>query len=224
MPLPGHGSTRERFERLAAVAEQDLAMARLVEGDADARAILAESGRTDADDEVTYGVWAARSPSAELRATPTTEGWLLRGTKAFCSGSGVTDRALVTAEAPDGYRLFDVATGPGLLAGRGDGRFGQRDTGLRQCGTSGVQRGGTTRVLHGPARLLVRGLRRRRLLVRRGAGTGRHGRASARSGSGPARAGRSGPPVRRVVGDAPTADRCRCGHRCRSRRPLGPGP
>jgi alkylation response protein AidB-like acyl-CoA dehydrogenase len=116
MPLPGHGSTRERFERLAAVAEQDLAMARLVEGDADARAILAESGRTDADDEVTYGVWAARSPSAELRATPTTEGWLLRGTKAFCSGSGVTDRALVTAEAPDGYRLFDVATADVVVA------------------------------------------------------------------------------------------------------------
>ena len=110
MPLPGHGSTRDRFERLAASAEQDLAMARLVEGDADARAILAESGRTDTDDGATYGVWAARSPSAELRAVPTTDGWLLRGTKAFCSGSGVIDRALVTAEAPDGYRLFDVAT------------------------------------------------------------------------------------------------------------------
>lgn len=109
MPLPGHGSTRERFERLAAIAEEDLAMARLVEGDADARAILAESGRTGPDDDVTYGVWAARSPSADLRADPTPDGWLLHGTKAFCSGSGVIDRALVTAEAPDGHRLFDVA-------------------------------------------------------------------------------------------------------------------
>jgi alkylation response protein AidB-like acyl-CoA dehydrogenase len=111
VPLPGHGSTRERFERLAAVAEQDLAMARLVEGDADARAILSESGRISPDDDITYGVWAARSPSAELRAVPTADGWLLHGTKAFCSGSGVIDRALVTAEAPDGYRLFDVSTG-----------------------------------------------------------------------------------------------------------------
>ena len=30
--------------------------------------------------------------------------------KAFCSGSGVVDRALVTAASPDGYRMFDVAT------------------------------------------------------------------------------------------------------------------
>ena len=86
-------------------------MARLVEGDADARAILAESGRAGSDDDVTYGVWAARFPSAELRATPTRRGWSLRGTKAFCSGSGVIERALVTAEAPDGHRLFEVATG-----------------------------------------------------------------------------------------------------------------
>jgi alkylation response protein AidB-like acyl-CoA dehydrogenase len=81
----------------------------LVEGDADARAILAESGRV-ADGPTTYGVWAARSPEAELRAEPEPGGWRLTGTKAFCSGSGVLDRALVTAEAPDGYRLFDVAT------------------------------------------------------------------------------------------------------------------
>ena len=70
LPLPGQGSTLERFARLTAVAEEDLAIARLVEGDADARAILAESGRGEADPGVTYGVWAARSPAAVLRAPP----------------------------------------------------------------------------------------------------------------------------------------------------------
>ena len=33
---------------------------------------------------------------------------MVSGAKPFCSGAGFLDRALVTAEAPDGYRLFDV--------------------------------------------------------------------------------------------------------------------
>lgn len=115
VPLPGHGATGDRFDRLAGVARQDLAVARLVEGDTDARAILAESGRT-ADGSATYGVWAARSPADELRATPVAGGWALQGAKSFCSGSGILDRALVTAEAPDGYRLFDVATDDVVVA------------------------------------------------------------------------------------------------------------
>ena len=63
LPLPAHGATPDRFARLARVARDDLAVARLVEGDADARAILAECGRVP-DDDATYGVWAARSPGA----------------------------------------------------------------------------------------------------------------------------------------------------------------
>jgi alkylation response protein AidB-like acyl-CoA dehydrogenase len=37
------------------------------------------------------------------------DGWRLAGEKPFCSGSTRIDRALVTAECQDGYRLFDVA-------------------------------------------------------------------------------------------------------------------
>jgi alkylation response protein AidB-like acyl-CoA dehydrogenase len=116
IPLPGHGATWKRFERLAGVAEEDLALARLVEGHADALAILEESGMSPVDPAASYGVWAARSSSAELTATPVPGGWRLDGKKAFCSGSGLVRRSLVTAEAPDGYRLFDVATSDVVIA------------------------------------------------------------------------------------------------------------
>jgi alkylation response protein AidB-like acyl-CoA dehydrogenase len=54
-------------------------------------------------------VWAANPPVDRVRAEPdgsVPEGWVLSGTKPWCSGAGSADRALVTAEAPDGYRLF----------------------------------------------------------------------------------------------------------------------
>ncbi len=110
LPLPGHGDTWERFETLASLAEEDLSLARLGEGHADALAILAESGRGARHSGASYGVWAARTGTANVTATPVAGGWRLAGQKPFCSGSGMLDRALVTAEAPDGYRLFDIAT------------------------------------------------------------------------------------------------------------------
>ena len=48
-------------------------------------------------------------------ADPVPGGWRLTGSKPFCSGSGLLDRALVTAEAPDGYRLFDIATADAVI-------------------------------------------------------------------------------------------------------------
>jgi hypothetical protein len=110
IPLPGHGDTWERFEILASLAEEDLSLARLGEGHADALAILRESGRDIRHPGSAYGVWAARSGSGGVTATPVTGGWQLAGRKPFCSGSSLVERALITAEAPDGYRLFDVAT------------------------------------------------------------------------------------------------------------------
>jgi hypothetical protein len=110
LPLPGRGRTQERFETLALLAEEDLSLARLGEGHADAVAILQESGRAPRNPEASYGVWAARTGSGGVTATPSKGGWVLSGRKPFCSGSGLVERSLVTAEAPDGYRLFDVAT------------------------------------------------------------------------------------------------------------------
>ena len=116
LPLPGRGDTWERFEILASLAEEDLSLARLGEGHADALAILDESGRGSRHPEASYGVWAARTPTGGVTATPVAGGWMLAGRKPFCSGSGMLDRALVTAEAPDGYRLFDVATAGAVVA------------------------------------------------------------------------------------------------------------
>lgn len=110
LPLPGKGSTRLRWEALAAVGRENLVLARLAEGHADARAILTELGRVDllADGEM-WGVWAAEPQ--RLTATPARGGWRLVGGKAWCSGSIELDMALVTAVAPDGPRLFAVEVG-----------------------------------------------------------------------------------------------------------------
>jgi alkylation response protein AidB-like acyl-CoA dehydrogenase len=107
LPKPGSGDTAARFGVLADWAARDLSFARLAEGHVDALAILAEAGREPIAGE-TYGVWAARShggTTARLAA----DGWHLEGEKPFCSGSTHIDRALVTAECGDGYRLFDVS-------------------------------------------------------------------------------------------------------------------
>jgi alkylation response protein AidB-like acyl-CoA dehydrogenase len=106
LPLPGRGDTWTRFVRLGQVAGQDLALARLAEGHADAVAILDEAG--NAGSPGLYGVWAARSSAGDLRATAHPGGWQLDGVKGFCSGAGLIDRALVTADGPDGAYLFDV--------------------------------------------------------------------------------------------------------------------
>ena len=54
------------------------------------------------------GVWAANPPAAPLTATRADGGWVLDGTKPWCSGAGTCDHALVTARTDDGYRLFAV--------------------------------------------------------------------------------------------------------------------
>jgi alkylation response protein AidB-like acyl-CoA dehydrogenase len=104
---PGRGRTWERFVALGEAAGRDLALGRLGEGHADAIAILSEAAcaRVGAGP---YGVWAARGATGEVKATPTADGWRLDGRKGFCSGVGMVGRALVTAEAPDGTRLFDL--------------------------------------------------------------------------------------------------------------------
>ncbi len=107
LPLPGGGRTPERLTQLADWAASDLSLGRLAEGHADARAILAEADLGDHHPAAAYGVWATRSRQA-TRAEVDQADWSISGTKVFCSGAGLVDRALVTADAADGYRLFDV--------------------------------------------------------------------------------------------------------------------
>ncbi|MBO0692639.1 MAG: acyl-CoA dehydrogenase [Acidimicrobiaceae bacterium] len=104
---PGQGATWKRWTALAEVARSDLAFARLVEGHADATAILAEAGQRPRTPGP-YGVWASQGSGPRVTAERTPTGWRFEGQKAFCSGAGMLERALVTAEAPDGPRLFDL--------------------------------------------------------------------------------------------------------------------
>jgi hypothetical protein len=101
VPLPGGGSTRERWAVFARLAGEDLSLARLSEGHFDALAILAElHGPEPAAGEL-WAVWAAKPAGLEVA------GDRIRGVKPYCSGARVCTRALVTA----GDRLF--AVGPG---------------------------------------------------------------------------------------------------------------
>ncbi|WP_239513740.1 acyl-CoA dehydrogenase [Streptosporangium sp. 'caverna'] len=109
LPLPGAGRTMRRWEAFASLAQRDLSLARLCEGHADAVAILAELDGPSPSPDSRWGVWAAQPPGPSLSAIPEEGGWRLRGTKQYCSGARVCTHALVTAEAPDGPRLFAVA-------------------------------------------------------------------------------------------------------------------
>ncbi|WP_456824517.1 acyl-CoA dehydrogenase family protein [Cellulomonas sp. P5_E12] len=114
--LPGHGATVQLWELLATLAAGDLAVARAVEPHLDALAIL-DQARTAGMDQSglpfsTWGVFAAETPTARLRATRAPgESWRLDGLKPWCSLAGRLDGALVTAALPgegDDHGLFVV--------------------------------------------------------------------------------------------------------------------
>ncbi|BAX91486.1 acyl-CoA dehydrogenase [Mycobacterium shigaense] len=111
LPLPASGRTQERWQRLVALAEDDIAAARIAEAHVDAVAILHELGGKPPDSGQLWGVWAAESPDAVLTATSVGGGaFTLNGTKVWCSGAGFCTHALVTARLADGERgLFAVS-------------------------------------------------------------------------------------------------------------------
>ena len=108
IPLPGAGATAERHRRLFEIGRIDLSLARLAEPHWDAVAILAEGGR-EARADCIYGVWASERPGRrpplqhELRERRSR----VNGQKAFCSGAGLIDRALVTVGRVE-PRLVDI--------------------------------------------------------------------------------------------------------------------
>ncbi|MGB4863042.1 MAG: hypothetical protein WBO97_11325 [Tepidiformaceae bacterium] len=103
-PAPGQGRTRFRYQRLAEVAADDLSLARLVEGHFDAQAIIAESGLAPEQDRV-FAVWVAGQP---LKRENSDDTITLNGRKQYCSGYGMTDRALVDASDGSGTFLYLV--------------------------------------------------------------------------------------------------------------------
>jgi alkylation response protein AidB-like acyl-CoA dehydrogenase len=108
VPLPGSGRTRERFRMLSALGREDLSLARLAEGHLDAMAILHELDGPDPQAGERWGVWAAQPPGPGLTATLGAGGWLLSGTKPYCSGAHACTHALVSADTDEGRRLFAV--------------------------------------------------------------------------------------------------------------------
>ena len=110
IPLPGSGATRERWAAFADLAGEDLSLARLGEGHADAVAILAELGGPQPEPGTRWGVWAANPPGPNVTASRRGGTWVLHGAKQYCSGARICTHALVTAAAQDGERLFAVAT------------------------------------------------------------------------------------------------------------------
>ena len=112
LPLPGSGHTLERWRALAAVAEQDLSLAKLYEGHTDALAILAEldgaSQRQSPGEEMVWGVWASEAPGGRVSfdsTMPAAKGAvLLTGVKHWCSGARGASHALLTAWPVDGQQ------------------------------------------------------------------------------------------------------------------------
>lgn len=112
LPLPGHGHTAQRWQRLTALAQADITAGRLAEAHADAVAILAELHGPAPSPRQWWGVWAAESGEAVLTATRVGDEVLLDGTKVWCSGAGLCTHALVTARVSSGERgLFAVDLG-----------------------------------------------------------------------------------------------------------------
>jgi hypothetical protein len=109
VPLPGSGSTWERWAAFADLGEEDLSLARLGEGHADAVAILAELDGPPPVPGSRWGVWAASPPGPNVTASRQGSTWVLHGTKQYCSGARVCTDALVTATDDDEARLFAVA-------------------------------------------------------------------------------------------------------------------
>ncbi len=95
LPPPGSGKSAERHRRIFAVGREDLTLAKLAEAHWDAVAILREAGREPATG-ARYAVWASEIPGRELQLTHSAEGSVVSGTKEFCSGAGLVDRALLT--------------------------------------------------------------------------------------------------------------------------------
>ncbi|WP_457101135.1 acyl-CoA dehydrogenase family protein [Microbacterium sp. P5_E9] len=128
-PLVGEGQTKRLWELLAGVAMRNVSAARMLEPHLDALSILHQAGtdlfrhrdpweleRVAADGDSSWGVFAAESGGARLEAISTGTGWVLRGSKPWCSLAGELSHALVTAFIDESHRqLFAVdLRGPGV--------------------------------------------------------------------------------------------------------------
>lgn len=97
IPLPTFGNNVARLQCLFDIGQINLSLAKLAEAHWDALAILHEAGKVPAEN-ILYAVWAAEIPGKQLQLQKHDNYWTLNGTKMFCSGAGIVDRVLITAE------------------------------------------------------------------------------------------------------------------------------
>jgi alkylation response protein AidB-like acyl-CoA dehydrogenase len=107
-PAPGAGDTPQRWRMLCDIAAHDLELARLAEAHTDAIAILHEASRP-VDPNALYGVWAAEDRADQLVLQDSQGRITMSGSKPFCSGADLVDRALVTVRHAGTVVLADVA-------------------------------------------------------------------------------------------------------------------
>ena len=106
----GGGRTKERFARLRSLARTNMSLARLVEADADARAIATELGVLLIDPTVSYGVWAATG-GRKLHVRHVGNGAVkVSGPQPWCGGATVVRRALLVIDRDTKVDLIDVET------------------------------------------------------------------------------------------------------------------
>lgn len=120
---PGGGKTSRLWELLASTASVDVGVARVLEPHLDALSILAQAPSVDlesvdANDDSTWGVYAAEGQHPPLAASDSKQEWILDGVKPWCSLARDVSHALVTATTSDGdRRLFAVnMADPGIQA------------------------------------------------------------------------------------------------------------
>ncbi len=133
LTLPLAATRAEEWGAVRAVAAADGSVGRIYEGHLNAVERLAVSlpdplRATEleavARGERRLGVWGADPAPGEgepAALVPAGDGWVLQGTKVFCSGAGGLDRALVTARHPEGGapRLAYVDLAGGVEIDRG---------------------------------------------------------------------------------------------------------
>lgn len=108
LPLPGGGRTLERWRSLASLAGTDVCLAKVLEAHYDAQAILAELGYPTPPDDVLLAVWAAEPPDAQVQFMQDDDRTHIAGTKAWCSGADMVDRALLTTRSGGAVQLAAV--------------------------------------------------------------------------------------------------------------------
>ncbi|MCY0904517.1 acyl-CoA dehydrogenase family protein [Arthrobacter sp. H14-L1] len=126
LPYPMEGRTLQLWESLATVGACNLSVGRTIEPHLDAVSILHQARQQSPSEELQalavaekscWGVFAAEGRDHNLRAHRHGNGWVLTGTKPWCSLAGRLTHAIVTARTDNARRAFAVnLKDPGVSA------------------------------------------------------------------------------------------------------------